>query len=193
MAKKAPTSVLPKIYAVRRQKVVLDAELAKLYGVPTKRLNEAVRRNAARFPEDFCFFLTEDEDEHLKSQIGTSSLSPKEAPFLRSQFATLKTDNRGRHRKYLPRVFTEHRALMAANVLRSEQAVQMSLYLIRAFVSLREQLVSNLSTLRRLSEIDKKLLEHDVVLREVLERLQPLLNPPPAPKKPLIGFHPGNR
>jgi phage regulator Rha-like protein len=193
MAKKAPTSVLPKIYAVRRQKVVLDAELAKLYGVPTKRLNEAVRRNAARFPEDFCFFLTEDEDEHLKSQIGTSSLSPKEAPFLRSQFATLKTDNRGRHRKYLPRVFTEHGALMAANVLRSEQAVQMSLYLIRAFVSLREQLVSNLSTLRRLSEIDKKLLEHDVVLREVLERLQPLLNPPPAPKKPLIGFHPGNR
>jgi hypothetical protein len=193
MAKKAPTSVLPKIYAVRRQKVVLDAELAKLYGMPTKRLNEAVRRNAARFPEDFCFFLTEDEDEHLKSQIGTSSLSPKEAPFLRSQFATLKTDNRGRHRKYLPRVFTEHRALMAANVLRSEQAVQMSLYLIRAFVSLREQLVSNLSTLRRLSEIDKKLLEHDVVLREVLERLQPLLNPPPAPKKPLIGFHPGNR
>jgi phage regulator Rha-like protein len=193
MAKKAPTSVLPKIYAVRRQKVVLDAELAKLYGMPTKRLNEAVRRNAARFPEDFCFFLTEDEDEHLKSQIGTSSLSPKEAPFLRSQFATLKTDNRGRHRKYLPRVFTEHRALMAANGLRSEQAVQMSLYLIRAFVSLREQLVSNLSTLRRLSEIDKKLLEHDVVLREVLERLQPLLNPPPAPKKPLIGFHPGNR
>jgi len=193
MAKKAPTSVLPKIYAVRRQKVVLDAELAKLYGMPTKRLNEAVRRNAARFPEDFCFFLTEDEDEHLKSQIGTSSLSPKKAPFLRSQFATLKTDNRGRHRKYLPRVFTEHGALMAANVLRSEQAVQMSLYLIRAFVSLREQLVSNLSTLRRLSEIDKKLLEHDVVLREVLERLQPLLNPPPAPKKPLIGFHPGNR
>jgi hypothetical protein len=193
MAKKAPDSVLPKIYAVRRQKVVLDADLAKLYGVPTKRLNEAVRRNAGRFPEDFCFFLTEDEDEHLKSQIVTSSLSPKEAPVLRSQFATLKTDNRGRHRKYLPRVFTEHGALMAANVLRSEQAVQVSLYLIRAFVALREQLVSNLSTLRRFSEIDKKLLEHDVVLREVLERLQPLLDPPAAPKKPLIGFHPGNR
>ena len=82
---------------------------------------------------------------------------------------------------------------MAANVLRSERAVQMSLYLIRVFVALREQLVSNLSTLRRLSEIDKKLLAHDVVLREVLERLQPLLDPPAAPKKPLIGFHPGNR
>ena len=192
MAKKAPDSVLPKIYAVRRQKVVLDADLAKLYGVPTKRLNEAVRRNVARFPEDFCFYRTDEEVEHLRSQIAAPSNGQSGGAVLRSQFATLKTDGRGKHRKYLPRVFNEHGALMAANVLRSERAVQMSLYLIRAFVALREQLVSNLSTLRRLSEIDKKLLEHDVVLREVLERLQPLLNPPPAPKKPLIGFHPGN-
>lgn len=191
MAKKAPDSVLPKIYAVRRQKVVLDADLAKLYGVPTKRLNEAVRRNAGRFPEDF--YLTDEEVEHLRSQIAASSIGQSGGAVLRSQIATLKTDGRGKHRKYLPRVFTEHGALMAANVLRSERAVQMSLYLIRAFVALREQLVSNLSTLRRLSEIDKKLLEHDVVLREVLERLQPLLDPPAAPKKPLIGFQPGNR
>jgi hypothetical protein len=191
MAKKAPESVLPRICAVRRQKVGLDVDLAKLYGLPTFRLNEAVKRNVARFPEDFRFQLTADEAENLISQNALSKAAPD--GFLRSQFATLKTDNRGRHRKYLPRVFTEHGALMAANVLRSERAVQMSLYLIRAFVALREQFVSNLSTLRRLSEIDKKLLEHDVVLREVLERLQPLLNPPPAPKKPLIGFHPGNR
>ena len=191
MAKKAPEFVLPKIHAVRRQKVVLDADLAKLYGVPTFRFNEAVKRNAVRFPEDFRFQLTADEAENLMSQNAISKAVPDE--FLRSQNAILKNDGRGRHRKYLPWVFTEHGALMAANVLRSEQAVQMSLYLIRAFVALREQLVSNLSTLRRLSEIDKKLLEHDVVLREVLERLQPLLNPPPAPKKPLIGFHPGNR
>lgn len=193
MAKKAPDSVLPKIYAVRRQKVVLDADLAKLYGVPTKRLNEAVRRNEGRFPSDFCFYLTDEEVEHLRSQIAASSIGQSGGAVLRSQIATLKTDGRGKHRKYLPRVFTEHGALMAANVLRSERAVQMSLYLIRAFVALREQLVSNLSTLRRLSEIDRKLLEHDVVLREVLERLQPLLNSPPAPKKPLIGFQPGNR
>ena len=193
MAKKAPDSVLPKIYAVRRQKVVLDADLAKLYGVPTKRLNEAGRRNAGRFPEDFCFYLTDEEVKHLRSQIAASSIGQSGGAVLRSQFATLKTDGRGKHRKYLPRVFTEHGALMAANVLRSERAVQMSLYLIRAFVALREQLVSNLSKLRRLSEIDKKLLEHDVVLREVLERLQPLLDPPAAPKKPLIGFYPGNR
>ena len=193
MAKKAPDSVLPKIYAVRRQKVVLDADLAKLYGVPTKRLNEAVRRNEGRFPSDFCFYLTDEKVEHLRSQIAASSIGQSGGAVLRSQIATLKTDGRGKHRKYLPRVFTEHGALMAANVLRSERAVQMSLYLIRAFVALREQLVSNLSTLRRLSEIDRKLLEHDVVLREVLERLQPLLNSPPAPKKPLIGFQPGNR
>ena len=193
MAKKAPDSVLPKIYAVRRQKVMLDADLAKLSGVPTKRLNEAGRRNAGRFPSDFCFYLTDEEVEHLRSQIAASSIGQSGGAVLRSQIATLKTDGRGKHRKYLPRVFTEHGALMAANVLRSERAVQMSLYLIRAFVALREQLVSNLSTLRRLSEIDKKLLEHDVVLREVLERLQPLLDPQAAPKKPLIGFHPGNR
>jgi phage regulator Rha-like protein len=191
MAKKAPESVLPRICAVRRQKVVLDADLAKLYGVPTFRLNEAVKRNVARFPEDFRFQLTADEAENLISQNALSKAAPD--GFLRSQNAILKNDGRGRHRKYLPWVFTEHGALMAANVLRSKQAVQMSLYLIRAFVALREQLVSNFSTLRRLSEIDKKLLEHDVVLREVLERLQPLLDPPPAPKKPLIGFHPGNR
>ena len=191
MAKKAPESVLPRICAVRRQKVVLDADLSKLYGVPTFRLNEAVKRNVARFPEDFRFQLTADEAENLISQNALSKAAPD--GFLRSQNAILKNDGRGRHRKYLPWVFTEHGALMAANVLRSKQAVQMSLYLIRAFVALRKQLVSNLSTLRRLSEIDKKLLEHDVVLREVLERLQPLLDPPPAPKKPLIGFHPGNR
>lgn len=191
MAKKAPDSVRPKIYAVRRQEVVPDADLAKLYGVPTFRLNEAVKRNVARFPEDFRFQLTADEAENLISQNALSKAAPD--GFLRSQNAILKNDGRGRHRKYLPWVFTEHGALMAANVLRSKQAVQMSLYLIRAFVALREQLVSNFSTLRRLSEIDKKLLEHDVVLREVLERLQPLLDPPPAPKKPLIGFHPGNR
>lgn len=190
MAKKTPDPVLPKIHAVRRQKVVLDADLAKLYGVPTKRLNEAVRRNVERFPSDFCFFVTQEEFANLRSQIATSSSGSDQAALIAG---VTETGAHGNHRKYLPRVFTEHGALMAANVLRSEEAVQMSLYLIRAFVALREQLVSNLSTLRRLSEIDKKLLEHDVVLREVLERLQPLLNPPPAPKKPLIGFHPGNR
>jgi len=191
MEKKAPNPELPKIYAIRRGKVVLDADLAKLYGVPTFRFNEAIKRNEKRFPEDFRFQVTVDEVESLRSQ--SVILKSETAGGLRSQIAILKTGGRGQHRKYLPWVFTEHGALMAANILRSEQAVQMSLYLVRAFVALREQVAVNLGTLRRLAEIDKKLLEHDVVLREVLERLQPLLNPPPPPKKPLIGFHPGNR
>jgi hypothetical protein len=193
MAKRNADPALPRIFTVRRQKVVLDSDLAALYGVPTKRLNEAIRRNAARFPEDFCFFVTEEEDANLRSQFATSSSGGGEV--LRSQIATLKTDGRGKHRKYLPRVFTEHGALMAANVLRSPKAVQMSLYLVRAFVSMREQLASNLSVLRRLAEIDRKLIEHDVVLREVLERLQPLLDAPDEDEgdKPKIGFHKGNR
>lgn len=174
MAKKTPDPARPRIHAVRRQRVVLDAELAKLYGVPTKRLNQAVRRNAQRFPEAFPFIITREKLVNLRSQIATSSWG----------------HGGGR---VMSRVFTEPGALMAANVLRSEQAVQMSLYLIRPFVALREQLVSNLSTLWRRSEIDRKLLEHDAVLREVSERLQPLLNLPPAPKKPLIGFQLGNR
>lgn len=209
MATKASNPALPKIYSVRRMKVVLDEDLARLYGVPTKQLNQAVRRNADRFPEDFCFSLSDDEaeilrsqsvtlkpgdrrDPNLKSQSVTSRLGQAEAAMLRSQIVTLKADNRGKHRKYLPRAFTEHGALMAANILRSPQAVQMSLYLVRAFVALREQLASNLSVLRRIAEIDKKLIEHDVVLGEVVKRLQPLLNPPPEKKKPKIGFHHGN-
>jgi hypothetical protein len=206
MAQQSAEPALPKIFTVRRQKVVLDSELATLYGVPTKRLNEAVRRNSDRFPVDFCFQLTDEEVANLKPQNAISS-PPENAPLrsqnvtlnkahlesLRSQFATLKTDHRGKHSKYLPRVFAEHGALMAANVLRSERAVQMSLYLVRAFVSLREQIAGNLSVLRRLAEIDKKLIEHDVVLAEVVERLRPLLSPSPEKKKPKIGFHQGNR
>jgi hypothetical protein len=191
MAKSSTELVLPRILNIRGMKVVLDGDLARLYGVVTFRLNEAVKRNASRFPDDFRFQLTREETEILISQNAISSRSTP--PVLRSQIAILKTDNRGKHRKYLPWVFTEHGALMAANVLRSEKAVQMSLYLVRAFVALREQLASNLAVLRRIAEIDKKLIEHDVVLSEVVKRLQPLLSPPSEPVKPKIGFHRGNR
>jgi phage regulator Rha-like protein len=167
---------MPRIYTIRRQRVVLSSDLAVLYGVEPKRLNEAVSRNAERFPPDFCFILTREEYANLKSQIATSSLA------------------HGGARKP-PIAFTEHGCLMAATVLRSEKAVQMSLYLVRAFVQMREQISSNLGVLRRLAEIDKKLLEHDSVLREVVERLSPLLNPPPEDEaaKPKIGYHRGNR
>jgi ORF6N domain len=107
------------ILVFRGQRVLLDAELAALYGVTTKRFNEQVRRNRERFPEDFMFQLT-----------------PEESASLRSQFATLE-GGRGQHRKYLPYAFTEHGAIMAATILNSPQAVEMSVYVVRAFVQLR--------------------------------------------------------
>lgn len=189
----AEPSGLPRIFTVRGKRVVLDAQLAKLYGVLPKRLNEAVARNHTRFPGDFCFYLTREEAVNLKSQFATSSSAHEGS--LRSQIATLKTDGRGKHRKYLPRVFTEHGALMAANVLRSAKAVEMSLYLIRAFIQMREALLENATILKRLAEIDRRLIEHDSVLREIVDRLQPLLDAPEpeAETKPKIGFHRGNR
>ncbi|MBK9991399.1 MAG: ORF6N domain-containing protein [Verrucomicrobia bacterium] len=179
MATKKPDLVLPKIHTLRKQKVVLDSDLAVLYGVPTKRLNEAVRRNAERFPDDFRFQLTSEE-----------------VAILRSQFATLKTEVHGKHTKYRPTVFSEHGALMAATILRSPRAVQMSIYLVRAFVQMRGELQTNLTILKRLAEVDRKLIEHDSVLREVITRLQPLLDAPDEPEAPTkrkIGFHEGNR
>lgn len=168
---------MPRIHTIRRQRVVLSSDLALLYGVEPKRLVEAVSRNSDRFPADFCFTLTHEEFANLKSQFATSS------------------SGHGGARKP-PTAFTEHGCLMAATVLRSEKAVQMSLYLVRAFVQIREQINANLGVLKRLAEIDKKLLEHDVVLREVIERLSPLLNSPAdadEAKKPKIGYHRGNR
>lgn len=177
---------LPRIFTVRKQRVVLDTDLARLYGVRVKQLNQAVARNSKKFPPEFAFYLTSEESKTLRSQEGDA---------LRSQIVTLESAGRGRHRKYLPRVFAEHGALMAATVLRSEKAVQMSLYLIRAFVEMRETLLANATILKRLAEIDRRLIEHDSVLREVIDRLQPLLDAPPVDQdpKPKIGFHPGNR
>jgi hypothetical protein len=172
-----PLSVAPEltpipILRLRGQRVVLDADLAKIYGVRTGRFNEAVKRNAKRFPEDFSFVLTPAEHEDL-----------------RSQFATLKT-GRGMHRKYLPRVFTEHGALMAASILNSDRAIAMSVYVIRAFVELREKLTANTTVLKRLAEIDRDLLLHDSALQDIYEKLLPLLSPPPDPPRPQIGFTP---
>jgi hypothetical protein len=190
--KTMPAEEVPRIYSVRRMKVVLDVDLAKLYGVPPKRINEAVSRNRLRFPSDFCFQLTQQEFAILRSQIAT--LKVDETANGETHLAT-PTRGHGKHRKYLPRVFTEHGALMVATVLRSERAVQMSLYLVRAFVQMRDALHTNASILTRLAEIDRRLIEHDSVLREVVDRLQPLLDAPTVEdeEKPKIGFHPGNR
>jgi hypothetical protein len=177
MKAKSPTQTAPPdieslITELRGHKVILDADLALIYGVPTKRLNEQVKRNASRFPSDFLFRLTPAEAEECRRS--------------RSQIATLK---RGQNIKYLPCAFTEHGAIMAANVLNSPQAVQMSVFVVRAFVKMRGELAANAAILKRLAEIDKSLLIHDVTLREIFEKLRPLLAPPPPPPKPEIGFH----
>jgi len=162
------------IHSVRGQRVILDSDLAKVYQVRAKALNQAVKRNRARFPEDFVFRIASTESEALQA--------------LRSQSVTLKP-GRGRHRKYLPYAFTEHGALMAATVLNSPRAVTMSVYIIRAFVKMREDLAANAAILKRLAEIDKTLLLHDAALRDIYHKLLPLLTPPPEPPKPEIGFH----
>jgi hypothetical protein len=173
---------------------VLDADLARIYGVTTKRFNEAFKRNRRRFPADFAFRLTAVEFVDLRSQIAApkmeSSASPKDKRNW-SQFATSSSLRRGT--AYRPWAFTEHGAIMAANILRSDRAVQMSVYVVRAFVRLREHIAANQVILKRLAEIDKTLLEHDGALRDIYVQLLPLLEPPPdtAPKR-RIGFQKGN-
>jgi hypothetical protein len=177
----------PLIFRIRGQRVLLDADLARLYGTTTMRFNEAFKRNRHRFPDDFAFQLNAEEFRNLISQfaISSSQVSDFTREYLdRSQSAI------GSHggRRKLPWAFTEHGALMAANILRSERAVQMSVYVVRAFVRLREQVAANSAILKRLAEIDRTLLQHDAALRDVYQKLLPLLQPLPAPPKRRIGF-----
>ena len=179
----------PLIFSIRGHRVMLDADLARLYGVTTKALNQAVKRNSSRFPQDFAFQLTK-EDVMNWSQFATSSLQdsdPKRDISNRSQIVT--GSQKHRDPRFRPWAFTEHGALMAANILRSEQAVQMSVFVIRAFVKQREQIAANTAILKRLAEIDKTLLQHDAALRDIYRKLLPLLQPPLEPPKRRIGFH----
>jgi hypothetical protein len=157
------------ICILRGQRVLLDSELAVLYDVSTKRFNEQVKRNLARFPADFMFQLSTDE-----------------ANALRSQFATLKA-GRGRHRKYLPYAFTEHGAIMAATILNSSRAVEMSVHVVRAFVQLRELLASNRQLAEKFAELERKVSSHDQVIVGILKAIRELMHPP-LPKKRPIGF-----
>jgi ORF6N domain len=180
IASGAVTQISERIVLIRGQRVLLDEDLAALYGVPTKRFNEAVKRNQAKFPDDFCF-----------------ELNAEEYAALRSQFATLKT-GRGQHRKYLPRAFTEHGALMAATILNTPRAVQVSLFVVRAFIRLRELALTHQDLAKRLNELEAKT-EHQALkldsfanvtrkqLNEVFEALRQLTTPPDPPKRP-IGF-----
>jgi hypothetical protein len=177
-----------RILTIRNQKVVLDADLAAVYGVTTKRLNEQLRRNRKRFPADFAFQLTADEFESLRSQFATSPRRIAGGEFANwSQIATSSRKHRGK--AYRPWAFTEHGALQAANILRSDRAIAMSVYVIRAFIEQREKLAANAAILKRLAEIDRTLLEHDTALRDIYQKLLPLLAPPPEPPRKQIGFH----
>lgn len=177
------------IFGIRGKRVILDADLAELYGVDTKRLNEQVKRNPGRFPADFAFQLSRKEWAELRSQTATSNPEDPDneaVVTLKSQVATSKRGGR----RTLPWVFTEHGAIMAANVLNSARAVAMSVYVVRAFVELRERLSLNQNLLKRLAEMDQELLKHDVALKEIYEALVPLLQPEPEHPKRRIGFHP---
>lgn len=182
---KSKVSSDPVIVSIRNQRVVLDFELAAVYGVETRAFNQAIKRNQERFPADFAFQLTSEEFADLKSQFVTSSGGDEMPP----GWSSLLSAAHGGRRK-LPWAFTEHGALMAANVLRSQRAAEMSVYVVRAFVRQREQLATNAEILKRLSEMDRKLLEHDDALVIIWNQLKPLLAPPPPKPKPRIGFNP---
>ena len=176
------------IVPVRGHRVVLDEDLARICGVPTWRLNEAVGRNRRRFPSDFAFRLTALEWNDLKSQFAISSAQVQSQEGLESYRRGPAASRHG-GRRTLPWAYTEHGALMAANVLRSRRAVRLSVYVVRAFVRMRERLQADASILRRLAEIDATLLSHDAALREMWTQLRPLLAPGDEPTPRRIGFH----
>jgi hypothetical protein len=156
------------ILILRGHRAILDADLAALYGVETRRLNEQVRRNEARFPADFAFQLTPEELDDLKSQSATSS----------SQWGG---------RRKLPYAFTEHGALMAASVLNSPKAVEMSIQVVRAFVRLRQILASNRQLAAKLNQLERKIAAHDTNLVALFQAVRSLMAVPGKPKR-RIGF-----
>src|SRR6266513_3604312 len=166
------------IHLIRGQRVMLDSDLAMIYGVTTKRLNEQLKRNRPRFPADFAFSLTTKEFTNLKSQIATSSL--------RSQFVT--SSSHGGKRK-LPWVFTEHGAIMLASVLNSAIAVQASVRIVRAFIRLREMVAANVQLAAKLKELERRFDSHDEAIANLFAALKQLLEPTKAPKRREIGFH----
>lgn len=165
-----PERIARAILILRGQKVLLDTELAALYGVTTRRLNEQVRRNRSRFPADFLFELTAGEYAHLKSHFATSSWGG---------------------RRKLPLAFTEHGSIQAATILNSPRAVEMSVYVVRAFVRLRELLASNKDLGRKLAALERSLVTLDLKVqrqfKEVYEAIRALMRPAPAKRRP-IGF-----
>ncbi|MBI3291474.1 MAG: ORF6N domain-containing protein [Elusimicrobia bacterium] len=162
-----------RIYLIRGHKVMLDEDLAKVYGVTTKRLNQQVNRNRKRFPGDFMFQVTRQEAESL-----------------RLQNATLDKSGRGRHRKYLPYAFTEYGAVMVSSVLNTPIAIEASVLIARAFVKLRELLSTHKALAKKIEELEKHVGTHDQQILNIFERIRALMTPslpPPEPKR-RIGY-----
>src|SRR5216683_7952320 len=157
-----------RILILRHQRVILDSDLAELYGVPVRQLNQQVKRNKDRFPMDFMFQLTAKEDEALRSQI------------------VISKKGRG-GRRYPPHAFTEHGAIMAATVLNSARAVEMSVFVVRAFVRLREMLAANRSLAAKIDELENRLDSHDSAIQELIEAIRELMIPEDVPRS-RIGF-----
>lgn len=164
MAKRVDAQIL----FVRGKKVILDSELAGLYGVEVRHLNQQIKRNIHRFPADFMFRLAQ-----------------KEAAILRSQFV-ISSENHG-GRRYLPYVFTEHGAIMAASVLNSKRAIQMSIFVVRAFVRMREALAANQQIVAKLGELERRVENHDSQIQDLVHAIRELMVPPP-PNRRRIGF-----
>jgi hypothetical protein len=157
-----------KILILRNQKVILDVDLAELYGVPVKHLNQQLKRNSDRFPSDFVFTLSKAEYQTLRSQIVTSKAT------------------RG-GRRYLPHAFTEHGAIMAATVLNSKRAIEMSIFVVRAFVQMRQALAFNQHVVSKLSELEERLDSHDAEIQDLVEAIRELIAPLPGNSR-RIGF-----
>jgi phage regulator Rha-like protein len=171
MPKKPSTlavTVESRILILRRQRVILDSDLAELYGVPVKRLNEQVRRNRERFPADFMFRLIAKEDQILRSQIATSS-------------------QKHGGRRYPPYAFTEHGAIMAATVLNSKRAIEMSVFVVRAFVRMREMLLKNRQLAAKINELDRRLETHDTAIQDLIDAIKELMTREESSRRK-IGF-----
>ncbi len=190
LTKPAADDIRNVIVQIRGQPVILDSDLARIYGVPTKVLNQAIKRNRDRFPSDFVFQVDSQEVRRSRSQFVTAS--EQEDVGLESRLVTRK---RGRNIKYLPYAFTEHGAIMAATVLNSPRAVQMSVFVVRAFVKMRALLITQKDLAKKLVELEKTLTErldlHEHTITGIIQQIMQLLSPPPEPEPPKkeIGFH----
>ena len=177
------------IYWVRGEKVLLDFDLATLYGVPTKTLNQAVKRNATRFPEDFMFQLSAEETRFLRSKFVTAKSQAVDNQWILpnwSQFVTSSRKHRGQ--SYRPYAFTEQGVAMLSSVLNSERAVKVNIAIMRAFVKLRQTLETNRELARKFSELEKRVGKHDEEIDAILEAIRQLMAPPEKPRRE-IGFH----